>query len=87
MRLPWTQCKPKLAGSRSSVLAVESLEAREMLHGGDVAEVQLVAEGEGELVPDFSLLDVNATSSRFNQSISPRDYLGQVSGWYFGHAT
>ncbi len=38
-------------------------------------------------VSDFSLEDVNATSPRFGQAVSPRDYLQKVSGWYFGHAT
>lgn len=36
---------------------------------------------------DFGLDDVNATSPRFGESVSPRDYLQKVSGWYFGHAT
>jgi hypothetical protein len=40
-----------------------------------------------ELVPDFSLPDINPNSARFNQNISPRDYLGSASAWYFGHAT
>ncbi len=40
-----------------------------------------------EMAPDFALVDVNETSSTYNRSISPRDYLQQVSGWYFGHAT
>ena len=39
------------------------------------------------MVPDFSLTDVNSASSTYNQPVSPRDYLGQVSGWYFGHST
>ena len=47
----------------------------------------LFAEGEGEPQPDFALVDVNATSSTHNQAVSPRDYLEQVSAWYFGHAT
>lgn len=38
-------------------------------------------------VADFALEDVNATSPRFGQVVSPRDYLQKVSGWYFGHAT
>lgn len=38
-------------------------------------------------LPDFSLEDVNATSPRFGDSISPRDYLQQVSAYYFGTAT
>ena len=47
----------------------------------------LGGEGEGAPQPDFSLADVNATSTSFEQNISPRDYQGQVSGWYFGFAT
>lgn len=39
------------------------------------------------VVPDFSLPDVNSTSATYGMSVSPRDYLEQVSGWYFGHAT
>lgn len=38
-------------------------------------------------VPDFALLDVNSTSATFNQLVSPRDKVGKVSAWYFGHAT
>jgi hypothetical protein len=41
----------------------------------------------GDVVPDFSLPDVNETSARYGELVSPRDYLGQVSAWYFGHAT
>ena len=41
----------------------------------------------GEVVPDFSLIDVNPASPTHGQPVSPRDYLQQVSGWYFGHAT
>ena len=41
----------------------------------------------GQEVPDFSLVDQNATSTSFGQAVSPRDFLEQVSGWYFGHAT
>jgi hypothetical protein len=37
-------------------------------------------------MPDFSLLDVNPNSPTADQSVSPRDYLEQVSGWYFGNA-
>jgi hypothetical protein len=37
--------------------------------------------------PDFSVVDVNETSPRFDEMVSPRDYLGEVSAWYFGHAT
>lgn len=40
-----------------------------------------------QAVPDFSLIDVNASSRRHGESVSPRDYLGKVSAWYFGHST
>ena len=38
-------------------------------------------------VPDFGLMDVNTTSPTYQQAVSPRDYIGQVTGWYFGHST
>jgi hypothetical protein len=37
--------------------------------------------------PDFSLADVNPNSATSGEQVSPRDYLGKVSAWYFGHAT
>ena len=46
--------------------------------------------GTGAPLPpesDFMLLDVNKNSPTFNMQVSPRDYLGKVSGWYFGRAT
>jgi hypothetical protein len=39
------------------------------------------------VAPDFSLPDVNSTSSTYGANVSPRDHLGHVSGWYFGHGT
>ena len=39
------------------------------------------------IVPDFALKDVNSTSATYDADVSPRDYLQQVSAWYFGHAT
>lgn len=36
---------------------------------------------------DFALPDLNPGSARYGQTVSPRDYLEQVSGWYFTHAT
>lgn len=41
----------------------------------------------GEPAPDFSLVDVNPGSVSYEERVSPRDELGQVSAWYFGHAT
>ena len=37
--------------------------------------------------PDFSLQDVNTNSATSGQNVSPRSYLGNVSAFYFGHAT
>ena len=37
-----------------------------------------------EAVPDFSLADVNANSPRYGETVSVRDYLGEISAWYFG---
>jgi hypothetical protein len=30
---------------------------------------------------------VSPNSPTSGQLVSPRDYLGEVSGWYFGHST
>ena len=38
-------------------------------------------------VPDFSLADINPNSVTMGQNISPRDYLQQISGWYFIKST
>jgi hypothetical protein len=39
------------------------------------------------LVPDFAILDANPNSTTSGQLVSPRDHLGRVSAWYFGHST
>ena len=36
---------------------------------------------------EFQLPDVNATSPSYLTDVSPRDFLGGVSAWYFGSAT
>ncbi|MCI0535992.1 MAG: hypothetical protein L0Z50_12270 [Verrucomicrobiales bacterium] len=50
----------------------------------------LIAGGLGasavEPVPDFKLTDVSMLSNRRGTQVSPRDYLLQVSGYYFGDA-
>lgn len=58
----------------------ESLEDRQLLDGHGLAAA-------GEPVAEFSLLDVNPTSPRFNESVSPSDYSGQTTAWYFIHST
>lgn len=41
----------------------------------------------GYLAPDFALEDVNPASPTAAEVVSPRDYVGRVSAYYFGHAT
>jgi hypothetical protein len=57
-----------------------------MLHGAAEDAFGSWAEGEDAPMPDFALVDVNPDSATHDQSVSPRDYLEQVSGWYFGGA-
>jgi hypothetical protein len=38
-------------------------------------------------MPDFHLVDDNPASPSAGATISPRDFLGGVSAWYFGHST
>jgi hypothetical protein len=66
---------------------LENLESRQMLHGSDVLAAEAAPEGEDDLVADFSLIDVNPNSASYNQPVSPRDFLGGVSAWYFGQST
>jgi hypothetical protein len=40
-----------------------------------------------ELAPDFLLQDVNPNSPTSGQNVSPRGYIGNASGYYFGAAT
>lgn len=37
--------------------------------------------------PDFQLKDLNPTSSTYDLMVSPRDFFGGISAWYFGSAT
>ena len=68
-------------------LLIDPLESRQLLTADAIIAVNEVAEGESNLVADFSLTDGNPNSATYNHSISPRDYLGQTSVWYFGHST
>jgi len=45
------------------------------------------ADEQLNLVPDFSLADVNSSSQTFQTDVSPRDLNGNVSVYYFGLAT
>ena len=40
-----------------------------------------------DAAPDFSILDINPDSPRYDELVSPRDYVGHISAYYFGHAT
>jgi hypothetical protein len=40
-----------------------------------------------EPLADFSLLDVNPASPSSGQNVSPRNFQGRVSAWYFGHSS
>ncbi len=68
-------------------LRFETLEARHLLHGASELPAGVTGEGESSPMPDFTLTDVNPASATKDQGVSPRDYLQQVSAWYFGHAT
>jgi len=39
-----------------------------------------------QVMPDFSIADVNPVTPTYGKNVSPRDYLGKFSAWYFGHA-
>lgn len=67
--------RPRVRGAHQCAAWVESLEPRTVL-----ATV-------GVQMPDFALIDQNDNSDTFGDSLSPRDYLQQVSGWYFIHTT
>ena len=50
---------------------------------GDTAEETLI----GTQMPDFTLADTNPFSSSYGNTISVRDQLQAISGWYFIKAT
>ena len=41
----------------------------------------------GSVLAEFSLEDVNSASATFEEVLSPADFAGTGSAWYFGHAT
>ncbi|MCA9199691.1 MAG: hypothetical protein R3C28_33180 [Pirellulaceae bacterium] len=71
------------------IAGIESFETRYCFDSALAAAVDVASDqAEGELtLPDFTLVDQNETSPSFGQEISPSDFLGEVSAWYFGHAT
>ena len=57
------------------------------LSGADGSGSTDTPQPSNEALPDFTLTDVNANSARHQEAVSPREYLGQISAWYFGHST
>lgn len=74
---------------RQRNLRLEQLEARLALDGSGLPPVYPAggAEGEGDPLVNFALIDGNSASATYNQAVSPRDYLGQISVWMFGYST
>ncbi len=52
--------------------------------------VQRLERAEARLgfgpLPDFRLVDTNEASPTYGRRISPRDFRGLISAWYFGHS-
>ena len=47
----------------------------------------LACSSSTDPMADFALLDINPGSDTYEDAVSPRDYLGHVTGWYFGSTT
>jgi hypothetical protein len=77
----------KAMNRNSRSLRIESLESRLAMDVAAAESMSVLAEGEGPPKADFQLEDVNPASARFGEMVSPRDYLSQVSAWYFAHST
>ena len=59
---------------------------RNLSHSAAILFAAAMSIGAQPLL-DFHLLNVNPNSPRPNAMVSPRDYLFQVSGYYFGAAS
>jgi len=53
----------------------------------DITDTGTTTEPGPNAVPDFLLVDINPNSATLGQNITPRDYLQQISGWYFIKST
>ena len=45
------------------------------------------AVADSGAMPYFALEDVNPSSATYGRKVTPRQFLGQISAWYFGHST
>ena len=72
-----------------SLRGFEELETRRLLHGDDLTGGgETTDDGNHDGIPaDFSIMDLNPSSATYQQALSPRDYLDQVSVWLFGWST
>lgn len=73
-------------GTNRSTLAYERLEPRLVLMGGSYPYGSNPLPMDS-VAPDFEIVDANPASATYIQTVSPRDYLGQVSVWLFGWST
>lgn len=67
---------------------VDSGDSGDTANSEDTADTgEVVYEVSAEAPPDWSLPDLNPASPRYDEAISPRDYISRVSGYYFIHST
>jgi hypothetical protein len=82
-RLALSAAPPDVDDLPAEVIAIDGLVAARLLASASPVS----APAEQQMAPDFQLLNVNPTSSTYGEIVSPRDYFGEVSAWYFGHST
>ena len=64
-----------------------------MIQPGRAATVTMLlllaacSSSSSDPAPEFLLVDLNTTSTSFGLDVTPRDYVGGASAWYFGSAT
>jgi len=83
MRMSWHRPGNRVGAGRRPRVRVEQACAAWV----ETLETRTVLATVGVQMPDFQLIDENVNSDRFDDTVSPRDYLEQVSGWYFIHTT
>lgn len=91
---PAVDCQADTGGTETGA-PNESGDSSALAESGETASPDTATEtgdtsadtAEPVMVADFSLTDINPSSPRCGEVVSPRDYLEQVSGWYFTHAT
>ena len=89
MRLVPFRCVALAAGQGRPTCVLASLLLMLLAACGGGSEDEPIGPGPaiGSLAPDFLLTDVNPNSPLYTTQVTPRQRLGKVSAWYFGHAT